>query len=501
MDEAAEPDEAHGGRRTGRASACWAYEKFVWDNLPRNYAANFVHGMLGMTGFRLVNAPTFIPAYLHMLAVASIPGFPPFLRLFANPDAIVGLGLALQQVGQVVSPIVGAAQIEHRKKVLPASMLMGTLMRVQILGMAIVGWLLAPAPLLVAVLGFLLLLGLFSGAQRVAFQLLLAKVIPISQRGRLQAWRNVSGGLIAAGLSYVAGRYLVGARPYGSGPTVLGVHLWHNGYSTTFLAAFVLTSLGLTALSLLLREPEPPTLRPRMRVRDRMRDLPALLRGDRGFMFFMLAQTCAVAGRIAAPFYILYASKTIALTGANLGILSVVYLGADTLSNMLWGYLGDRSGFKSTFVIALVLWIAATALLLLAHTPPLVFLAFFGLGAAQSGYNMSSQTMVLEFGLREDMAMRLAFSSTAEGLMSALGPLAGGLIAAAAGYPVLFVASITFEIAALVILLALVEEPRKRRLLRDSQTRRRAPEGLALKPRFGEVDHAADQGFRRRLRG
>ncbi len=41
-----------------------AYEKFVWDNLKRNYLGNYLHGMLGMTGFRLVNAPTFLPAYL-----------------------------------------------------------------------------------------------------------------------------------------------------------------------------------------------------------------------------------------------------------------------------------------------------------------------------------------------------------------------------------------------------------------------------------------------------
>lgn len=439
-----------------------AYDKFVWDNLPRNYAANYVHGMLGMTGFRLINAPTFIPAYLHMLGVSLGGAVPSFLRAFANPDAIVGLGLALQQVGQVVSPIIGAAQIEHRKKVLGASMLMGVMMRLQILGMAVAGWFLSGAPLLTAMLFFLLLFGLFSGAQRVAFQLLLAKVIPISQRGRLQAWRNVTGGLIAAGLSYAAGRWLIGAKPYSPAGKLFGLQLWHNGYSTTFIAAFVLTTLGLTALALILREPEPPKLRPRMRVRDRLRDLPALLAHDKGFAFFMLAQTCAVAGRIAAPFYILFARSTIELTGANLGLLSLVYLGADTVSNMLWGFLGDRSGFKSTFVISLVLWIVSTLVLMVGHTPLLVFIAFFGLGAAQSGYNMSSQTMVLEFGLREDMAMRLAFSSTAEGLMSAIGPLVGGLIAAVAGYVVLFVASMGFEAVALVVLLVLVEEPRRR---------------------------------------
>ena len=86
-----------------------AYEKFVWDNLRRNYAGNYLHGMLGMTGFRLVNAPTFLPAYLFAIS---------------GSNAIVGLGLALQQVGGVISPIFGATKIEHRTKVMPAAMLM-----------------------------------------------------------------------------------------------------------------------------------------------------------------------------------------------------------------------------------------------------------------------------------------------------------------------------------------------------------------------------------------
>nr|QQZ51369.1 hypothetical protein JKL49_10165 [Phenylobacterium glaciei] len=87
-----------------------AYEKFVWDNLKRNYIGNYLHGMLGMTGFRLVNAPTFLPAYLHLIS---------------GSNAVVGLALGLQQLGSVISPVFGATQIEHRKKVMPAAIWMG----------------------------------------------------------------------------------------------------------------------------------------------------------------------------------------------------------------------------------------------------------------------------------------------------------------------------------------------------------------------------------------
>ena len=419
-----------------------AFEDFVRRNLRRNYAGHFLHGMLGMTGFRLVNAPTFVPAYLLVLS--------------GSPIA-VGFGLALQQLGGAISAIFGAAQIEHRKHVLPVSMFLGTMMRLQILGLALSGWFLHGRTLLVTVMMFLFLLGLFQGPQGVAFQFLLAKMIPISWRGRLQGWRNMAGGLIAALLSYFAGKYLV------------GTNIWGNGYGTTFLVAFVLTSLGLTAFALLVREPEPPTLRPKVHIFDRVREFPAMLASNPAFFYFMIARTFAIASRVAAPFYIIYASRTVSLSGATIGVLSFAYLIADTVANIVWGHLADRSGFRSTFIAALVFWIGATLLLMAAPSLPLIFLAFFGLGAANSGYQMSAQNIVFEFGGREDMAMRLALSNTAESIMAALGPLAGGLIAAGFGYHAVFWVSIVFEAVALAMLVLFVEEPRKRRLALEAE--------------------------------
>lgn len=414
-----------------------AYEEFVWKRLRRNYAGHFIHGTLGLTGFRLVNAPTFVPAYLHLLS---------------HSDFVVGLGLALQQLGGTISPIAGATAIEHRKYVLPVTMVLGALMRVQILGLALAGWFLSGQSLLVAAIAFLFLLGLFSGWQGVAFQYLLAKVIPISRRGRLQGWRNMTGGLIAALLSYFAGRYFVGSN------------LWGNGYGVTFLTAFVLTSLGLTAIRLLMKEPELPTLRPRMRMIDRFREFPQMLRADKGFHDFMVARTFAISGRMAAPFYIIYAAHVVSVSGETIGALSFAYLIADTVTNLGWGFLADRSGFKSSFVGALLIWILSIALLMSVHTLPMFFIAFFGLGAANSGYQMSAQNIVFEFGHRDEMAMRLALSNTAESTMAAIGPLVGGLIAASFGYRAVFGTSMLFLAIALALMVLLVEEPRRRRM-------------------------------------
>ncbi len=431
-------DTSESGKRGSSAvvEADAAYDQFVEDNLKRNYAGHYVHGMLGMTGFRLVNTPTFVPAYLHSIS---------------GSDFWVGIGSSLQQLGGIVSPIIGAAQIEHRKKILPVSVMLGLLMRAQILGLAISGWFLVGPWALAFALLFLFLLGFFQGPQRVAFQLLLAKVIPIRLRGRLQAWRNVTGGFIAALLSYFAGSWLVAN------------HVWGNGYATTFFLAFVLTSLGLSALQILMREPEPPTVRERKSLRDRVKDFPSLIRDDEGFAWFMLARTLVMGSRIGQPFFLLFAARVLGVDPATtLAVLSLAYMGADTISNLVWGYLSDHHGFRSTFVISTALNIAGVAGLLVSDSLVTFALSFFVIGAAQSGFQMSTTNIVLEYGHPHDVPMRMALSNTAEGVMGSLAPLLGAGLVLVWGYESSFWATIVSMSAALVVLIWKVEEPRRR---------------------------------------
>jgi MFS family permease len=194
-----------------------------------------------------------------------------------------------------------------------------------------------------------------------------------------------------------------------------------------------------------------------------------MLRSNPGFMYFMIARTFAIASRVAQPFYIIYVGKQIGFSGDVVGTLSLAFLGADTVMSVGWGYLADRYGFRSNFIIALAFWISSTVLLMSVTSPFWLFVAFFGLGAGNSGYQMSAQNIVFEFGHRDDMAMRLAFSNTAESIMSALGPLVGGVIAASLGYHAVFWVAIASEAIALVLLVALVEEPRKKRLQLEAE--------------------------------
>ena len=172
----------------------------------------------------------------------------------------------------------------------------------------------------------------------------------------------------------------------------------------------------------------------------------------------------ASSARIATPFYILFVGASVHMTGKLLGLLSLAFIGADALSNLVWGYLGDKTGFRLVLLFSILCWAAATVLLIEVHTPWAIFLAFFGLGAGQSGYNMSAQTMILEFGARDDLPMRIAVSATAESITATLAPLVGGRVADLLGYNTVFGISIGVLIAVLMFLLVAVKEPRTARL-------------------------------------
>ncbi len=412
--------------------AVWErHHAFMQANFRRNYAANLTHGVFGMTGFRLIYAPTIIPAYLYLLTGSA---------------AAVGLGTALLQLGGTVSPILSGARVESRNRILPYAITVGSLMRVMILVLAIAAWTLEGTALLVVTLASFLLLGFFSGAQRVAFQMLMAKLIPIARRGRLQGIRNMLGGLIAAGLAWVAGHYFIAQQWLG------------NGYATTFLLAFLLTSLGLLALQLLVREPDAPRLRPTMKLRERLGQFGELVQhGD--FRAFLAAHGLAAVARVGLPFWTLYVGDRLGLDGALIGSLSLAFLAADTLSNLLWGWLGDRFGFRLVYLGALGSSIAGMALLVFGDGWVL-HAAFVALGVGFSGWMMAAVTLVLEFGEHEDIPMRLALTTTVEGGVSSIGPVLAGLAIAVMGYAPLIVAASGALIASLALMVWRVREPR-----------------------------------------
>ena len=164
------------------AAAESAYQEQVRRDLPRNFTAHLCHGLLGQTGFRLLNAPTFLPAYLYTVT---------------GGELAIGIARAAQAFGMFLSPILGATAIEHRKRVLPVGFLVGGSMRVMVLGIALSGFFLTDEWAVRAICALLVGFGFFMGMQGVIFSFLMSKVIPVERRGFLLGFRNAPGSFFA----------------------------------------------------------------------------------------------------------------------------------------------------------------------------------------------------------------------------------------------------------------------------------------------------------------
>lgn len=404
-------------------------------NLPRNFAAHLAHGLLGQTGMRLINAPTFVPLY-----IANLAGF----------DAAAGIARGLQYLGMFLSPILGATLIEHRRKVLPVGFAIGAAMRLQILALALAGLLLPDPWPLVSAWIFLSLFGFFLGIQGVVFHTLVSKVIPVERRGTLMGLRNALAGITASLAALYAGPMLIAGNALG------------NGYAATFLFAFVLTSIGL-AMLLFVREPASPQVLEPARVRERLRQLPALLRSDRAFTRYFIARAMATIGRMAVPFYVLDARGRVDIGGAELGAISGAFILFQSLGPLLGGVVADRRGFRFVFLASLVTWMLAVVALMSTNGAVGLTFVFAALGAGLGGFQMSAQNLVLEYGSRRNLPMRIAVANSASDLVAAVGSLLGGALTFFVSFDVIFAISLAFQAVALVVVGFWVDEPRNRR--------------------------------------
>ena len=407
--------------------------------LNRNVAGQLLHGMFGQTGFRLVQAPTFLPAFLFELS---------------GSDLVVGAARSLQGLGTVVSPVIGASLIGHRPRILVTTMVTSTLMRLQVLGMALAAFFLGAGATVVALIVLLTLLGFFQGMSQVVMNSLRARVIPVRRRGIVTGARHFLAGLTSAAVSYVAGAYLIEHDALG------------NGYATVFLLAFVVGSLGLAGVAIT-KEPASSKLRPRESPLAALRGIAPLLREAPAFARFFLARALGSFGRMALPFYIVFAATRMDVGGAVLGLVTTVWMLTGSTATLVWGVLGDRYGHRVVLVANLALWTAANAYIPFVDSIAELVAFFVLLGIPSGGFNQAAQNMVLEFGRVHDIPLRVAASGTAVNVVAAAGPFLGGILVALWSYPVLFGVTVALQLAALVIVVAWTPEPRLAKVQSD----------------------------------
>ena len=149
------------------------------------------------------------------------------------------------------------------------------------------------------------------------------------------------------------------------------------------------------------------------------------------------------------------------ISGAMLGVLTTIWMLAGTATNIVWGSIADRSGYRLVLIVTLSLWTFSHFQLLFVDGILGVMLFFALFGTSSSGFMQARQNMVLELGSEEDIPLRIAVSNMANNMVAGVGPMLGGMIALTLGYEIIFIVCIVVQLVALYILVEYIPEPRR----------------------------------------
>jgi len=409
-----------------------AFDEHVRRNLRWNYAVNLMYGVFGTTGWQLIMAPIFVPTYMKELG---------------GTNTMVGLLLFCGGISRFITPLLTAPMVEHHTLVKRKSVIVGSLMRTQVLLMALAGFFLPREQNIAAFFLFFSLFNLFMGIQHVVYNMVMSKVIPVDRRGRFIGQRNFLGGVSASLVALIAGSFIENLK-------------FPHSYAATYLLAFSFTCVGLVFFAFS-REAETPSVPEKTPVFERLRSIPALVKQDKNFANYMICCAVGSFALMSNPFFIIYAMDELSMSGREFGVIASVFYLSRTSVNLVLGPIADRRGFRLVFILSAAVWMGAMVMLLVMPlTYTLAILFFIALGIGMSGFRMSMNNMVFEFGEISERPMRIAIVNSVSEFSNALGPLIAGILADAVSYEIIFVISIVCTAAALFLMYTRVTEPR-----------------------------------------
>jgi len=140
----------------------------------------------------------------------------------------------------------------------------------------------------------------------------------------------------------------------------------------------------------------------------------------------------------------------------ELGLLLGIYDGAEVVLKPVFGALADRTGAKPVMVSGLVLFAAASAAFVIGGDPHLLAAARLAQGTGAAAFSPAAAATIAALGGQKRTGRLFGGYGGAKGIGYLLGPIAGGALVAAGGYPALFSTLAVIAVVTAAAVVALV---------------------------------------------
>lgn len=374
---------------------------------------------------------------------------PAFVEKLGAPNVIIGAMPAILTVGYALPALLVANYAEKLPRKMPFILRMGVFERLSMLGIAFAALFLAsrsPTAALALVLLSFLSLTCFGGAIQPAWMDMFGKVMPVHYRGRQLATSSAVGAAFGVAGSFLSGYFLA--------------HLpFPRSYGFCFLAAFAAMLVSFVFLAAT-REPAAVSVKEHVPLRQYARLLPAILRRDRSFAWYMASKTLSALGAMSFGFYTVFALRTLGAPEWQVASFTLALLAGQTVSSLVLGWVADRVGHKRVLVAGALCVLAANLIALAATHVTHVYLVFLLMSVGQAAGVVSDMNLSMEFAPEVDRPTYVALSMTLVAPVAFLSPLIGGLLADQFSYRAVFLVAAVAGVLGVLMLAARVRDPR-----------------------------------------
>ncbi|TVR62561.1 MAG: MFS transporter, partial [Spirochaetaceae bacterium] len=240
---------------------------------------------------------------------------------------------------------------------------------------------------------------------------------------------------------------------------ILGRVSFPHSFAILFALSFLAAAISWVGLALN-REPDSPSIKPRITHREYFRRLPSLLRSEKNYRRFLLFESLIHIGAMANGFFMVGAVRRFGVDATWVGVYTGSLAATQALMYLVWGVIADRHGHKTVLVCGAIALVVGNVVGFLARSPLVYTVSFVGMGLFLAAEMVSRMNITLEFCEPEDRPTFIGITNTVVAPSVAIAPIIGGVFAGLFGYRGLTVLGAGVLLFAVAGMMYAVTDPR-----------------------------------------
>ena len=361
----------------------------------RNFRLALIQGTFMRIAFAFADSTTVLSSFVYKLAAS---------------NTLVGLTGSIMAAGWMWPQLLISNVLEHRPRKMPFYALGMSVRTGMWLAIALSTLLIGSSNKGLLTASFICLYFIAAssmGVSTLPYLDIVSKSIDPRRRARFFSLGNLAGGIFTIFIGFFV-RYVLSDQSGLAFP---------NNYALLFGCAAGTVGIA-SSVFLQIDEPIRPVQTKRRSLRRHLKQGPYFLRTDRNYRLFLLFRICMHTAGMGVPFYVPYALLRLGVPDETIGLFISVAALSGVISNVLWGYVGEKYGVRWVLTFTSAMACTAPLMAISVQYLPMTwqaqcyFLTFALNGASMSGMMVGFMSYMLNIAPPRIRSTYLGFMNT-----------------------------------------------------------------------------------------